>query len=466
MLQSGTVLGDRYILLEPVARGGMGQVWRADDSVLGRTVAVKTLLPNLSGRPDFAARFRAEARAMAALSDPAIVEIYDYGQTDGLAYLVMRFIDGESLQRLLRRTGPLPPATAMALMAQAAGALQAAHEQSIVHRDVKPSNLIVRSDGRLMLTDFGIAQLIAGDRLTEAGAVTGTAEYLSPEQVNGSPVTPATDVYALGVVAYEMLTRSRPFEADTPVAVALKHTRDQPPPLPAEIPDAVRHVVMRALAKDPEQRWLSAADMAEAANRAAQSMRVLGRKRWGRTGLVVAAAALVLLATAGALAVGRGPAGGGDGVFGSGILRLPGFGGAPDETAGGTLSDDPGPSMPGGTGPNAAPIPGGPAASGTGTPPATPTPTPTVTTTSPAPIPTTTPPDEKPSVVPDVVGMTEATARTTITNAGLTPQVRYGTATGPCVVLSQFPKAGTQVQPQAVVGIELARPTGECAILN
>jgi serine/threonine-protein kinase len=269
MLKAGYTLGDRYVLREPVARGGMGQVWRADDVVLNRVVAVKVLLPELSGDPGFAQRFRVEAHAMAALSDPNIVEVYDYGQADGLAYLVMQFVPGESLHALLRRVGPLPPRDTMMLVVQAASALQTAHEHGIVHRDVKPGNLLIRPDGRLVLTDFGIARMVTADSLTATGDILGTVSYLAPEQVLGEPITPSTDLYALGVVAYQCLTLSPPFVADTPVAVALMHTRDAPPPLPPAVPESVRRVVMRALAKDPRDRWSSAAAMAEAASAAA-----------------------------------------------------------------------------------------------------------------------------------------------------------------------------------------------------
>jgi eukaryotic-like serine/threonine-protein kinase len=272
MLAPGTRLGDRYELREPVARGGMGEVWRADDPVLGRTVAVKVLLPRLSAEPGFAERFRTEARAMAALSDPSIVEVYDYGQDDGIAYLVMPFVQGESLHELLNRAGPLPPREAMFIVAQVANALQQAHRSGIVHRDVKPGNVLVRPDGRLMLTDFGIARSVAADPVTTSGGVIGTAAYLAPEQIAGSRVAPATDVYALGVVAYECLTMTQPFVADFPIDAALKRTLDEPPPLPDTIPPNVRHVVMRALAKDPDQRWPSAHAMAQAATTAAREL--------------------------------------------------------------------------------------------------------------------------------------------------------------------------------------------------
>jgi eukaryotic-like serine/threonine-protein kinase len=269
MLKAGYTLSDRYVLREPVARGGMGQVWRADDVVLGRVVAVKVLLPELSGDPGFAQRFRIEAHAMAALSDPHIVEVYDYGQTDGMAYLVMQFVPGESLHGLLHRNGPLAPYHAMMVVAQAAQALQVAHDNGIVHRDVKPGNLLIRPDGRLVLTDFGIARMVTAESLTATGDILGTVSYLAPEQILAEPITPATDLYALGAVAYQCLTLTPPFVADTPVAVALMHTRDEPPPMPAGVPGPVAQVVMVALAKDPRDRWPSAGAMGQAAMAAA-----------------------------------------------------------------------------------------------------------------------------------------------------------------------------------------------------
>jgi len=272
LLAPGTSLGDRYVLREPVARGGMGEVWRADDLVLSRSVAVKVLLPSLSGDPGFAERFRTEARAMAALSDPRIVEVYDYGQVDGIPYLVMPFIKGESLHELLNRVGPLPPREAMMIVAQAANALQVAHQSGIVHRDVKPGNLLLRPDGRLVLTDFGIARIVESDLVSPADVATGTAAYLAPEQISGNRVAPATDIYSLGVVAYECLTLTRPFVVDSSIGIVPTQRRDELPPLPDTIPSEVQHVVMRALAKDPEQRWPSAHAMAEAATNAAREL--------------------------------------------------------------------------------------------------------------------------------------------------------------------------------------------------
>ncbi len=270
-MSPGTILNDRYVLRELVGRGGMGEVWRGNDIVLGRDVAVKILLHAWTGDPAFSERFRAEARTMAALSDPNIVEIYDVGNAHGVAYLVMQFVPGESLHGLLHRVGPLPPADVMRIVAHAGRALHQAHVHGILHRDVKPGNLLIRPDGRVVLTDFGVARMMGADRLTAPGEIFGTPSYLAPEQVNGGVIGPAVDIYALGVVAYECLTLRPPFVSDSPVGVALMQTRDEPPPLPASIPEPVRRVVMRALAKDPGLRWESAAAMAEAALAAAAS---------------------------------------------------------------------------------------------------------------------------------------------------------------------------------------------------
>ncbi|WP_260616025.1 serine/threonine-protein kinase [Microbispora sp. KK1-11] len=263
-------LAGRYRLDARLGAGGMGEVWRGEDTVLARTVAVKVLLPGRLDDPGFAVRFQGEARAMATVNHPGVVDVYDYGVTEvpgdgSTAYLVMRFVDGEPLDRLLMRLGRIGAEPAMELIAQAASALQAVHERGIVHRDVKPGNLLVRSDGTLVLTDFGIARADQGSRLTDAGMVLGTAAYCAPEQAEGAPVTPAVDIYALGVVAYECLAGQRPFDGDSPVTIALKHIREEPPPLPPDVPPAVRAIVERAMSKDPARRWPSAAAMSQAA---------------------------------------------------------------------------------------------------------------------------------------------------------------------------------------------------------
>jgi serine/threonine-protein kinase len=276
MVSPGVTLGGRYRLDERIAGGGMGEVWRGTDEVLGRTVAIKTLLPALLQEPGFAERFRGEARTMATINHPGVVDVYDYGSEEGSAFLVMEYVEGDALSRTLSRVHRLTPARTMALIAQAADALHAAHEKGIVHRDVKPGNLLVRPNGSLVLTDFGIARSSAAAQLTAAGSVLGTASYISPEQAAGKTATPLSDVYGLGVVAYQCLAGKRPFEGDNPVEIAMRHVRDAPPPLPGDIPPAVRQVVEYALAKDPAGRYPSAAAMAQAARRAAQSVTVAG----------------------------------------------------------------------------------------------------------------------------------------------------------------------------------------------
>ncbi|MFC4061418.1 serine/threonine-protein kinase [Planomonospora corallina] len=273
MVAQGTTLAGRYRLDTRIGAGGMGEVWRGEDTVLARTVAVKVLLPGRTDDPGFLVRFQGEARAMATINHPGVVDVYDYGVHEvpgagATAYLVMKFVDGEPLDRLLGRLGSIAPGAALELIAQAASALQAVHDQGIVHRDIKPGNLLVRSDGTLVLTDFGIARADTASRLTDAGMVLGTAAYCAPEQAEGAPVTPAVDIYALGVVAYECLAGQRPFDGDSPVTIALKHIREAPPPLPEHIPPMVRALVERALSKDPARRFPSAAAMSDAARQA------------------------------------------------------------------------------------------------------------------------------------------------------------------------------------------------------
>ena len=259
------LLADRYRLVERIAVGGMGEVWRAEDTLLGRVVAVKTLKPEYLGDDDFRARFRAEARHAGRLAHPGIASVYDFGEAEDCAWLVMELVDGEPLSGVLRREGRLSAERTLDVVAQAATALQAAHDGGVVHRDVKPGNLLVRRDGVLKVTDFGIAAATDAVPLTQTGVVVGTAYYLSPEQAAGRSGSPASDVYALGVVAYECLAGARPFPGTNPVAVALAHVRSEPPVLPAAVPSGVRDLVARALAKDPAERFPHAEAMARRA---------------------------------------------------------------------------------------------------------------------------------------------------------------------------------------------------------
>ncbi|MEO3870314.1 protein kinase [Nonomuraea sp. B12E4] len=288
MVAQGTTLAGRYRLDTRIGAGGMGEVWRGEDIVLARTVAVKVLLPGRMEDPGFVARFQGEARAMATINHSGVVDVYDYGVSGDTVYLVMKFVDGEPLDRLLARLGRIPPQAAMELIAQAASALQAVHDRGIVHRDVKPGNLLVQRDGTLVLTDFGIARSDMANRLTDAGMVLGTAAYCAPEQAEGAPVTPAVDIYALGVVAYECLVGQRPFDGDSAVTIALKHIREAPPPLPAEIPPAVRTLVEIALSKDPARRYPTAKAMSEAARAIANGQEVPAPQMMPTTGATMA----------------------------------------------------------------------------------------------------------------------------------------------------------------------------------
>ncbi len=268
-LSTGTILAGRYEITEPIATGGMGEVWRARDRVLDRVVAAKVLRSEFTGDPSFVARFRNEARHTAALSHPNIASVYDYGESTDerghqLAFLVMELVEGKPLVTILHEEGRLPFGWTLHLLGQSADGLSAAHAAGVVHRDIKPGNLIVRPDGVVKLTDFGIARTRDATPLTRTGMVVGTAQYLSPEQAQGMEVTAASDVYSLGVVGYECLTGGRPFDGTSQVAIALAHINQQPPPLPSDIPLAVRQLIERALAKHPDDRFADGAAFAAA----------------------------------------------------------------------------------------------------------------------------------------------------------------------------------------------------------
>ncbi len=252
-------VGERYALGQLIASGGMGQVWRGTDVLLGRPVAVKVLRSEYTGDPTFLARFRAEAQHAAALSHPNIAAVFDYGETrsehgETLAYLVMELVEGEPLSAVLRREGRLDTESTLSVLQQTAAALAEAHRVGLVHRDVKPGNILVCADGSVKITDFGIAWSAGSVPLTRTGQVIGTPQYLSPEQAEGRLATPASDVYALGLVGYECLAGHPAFDGDNAVTIALKQLREAPAPLPDDLPPEVRAVVTRALAKDPAAR--------------------------------------------------------------------------------------------------------------------------------------------------------------------------------------------------------------------
>jgi serine/threonine protein kinase len=263
------VLDDRYTLIERIATGGMGEVWRGSDQLLGRPVAIKMLAAMHAGDEQFRARFRAEARYASSLSHPGITRVYDYGEESPLGgpYLVMELVDGQPLSEILEHYGRLDPYVVLDIVAQAARALDAAHRAGIVHRDIKPGNLLIKSDGTTKITDFGIAKANAPDvNLTATGIVMGTALYVSPEQATGAPLAGASDVYSLGVVAYECLAGDPPFVADQPLAIAIMHKHDPVPPLPSDVPRPVADLVYQMLAKNPHDRPDSARHVADRAD--------------------------------------------------------------------------------------------------------------------------------------------------------------------------------------------------------
>jgi hypothetical protein len=262
MAWAGAVLGGRYVLDRRIGHGGYGEVWQATDNVLGRPVAVKLLHPRYAGRDEALARFQAGALLAGALCHENIVQVYDYGELAGeqVPYLVMELVDGPSVEAALAG-GPLASGLTMDIVAQAAAGLQAAHAAGMIHRDVKPANLLLALDGTVKITDFGIAHTIGSVPLTAAGEVIGTPGYPAPERVEGAPATPASDLYSLGMVAYECLAGAPPFRGPA-LAVTLAQ-RDRPlPPLPSSVPQGVTALVMRLTAKDPAYRPDDAAEVA------------------------------------------------------------------------------------------------------------------------------------------------------------------------------------------------------------
>ena len=262
-----TKLSERYRLEDMIARGGMGTVYVATDERLGRRVAVKLLKENLASEANFVERFRREARAVAALAHPNIASVFDYGEDNGHPYIVMELIRGRDLAHVLRQEGALDPDRARHIATQVSDALGYAHATGVVHRDVKPANVIVSDDANVKVTDFGIARAAGDTTLTAVGSVLGTAQYISPEQAASRDVGPPSDVYSLGIVLYEMLTGEVPFTGDTPVALAMRHvSEDVPPPSKARpgIPRDLDEIVVTATAKAPHQRYSTGTDMAAA----------------------------------------------------------------------------------------------------------------------------------------------------------------------------------------------------------
>jgi serine/threonine-protein kinase len=274
----GRLLGGRYRLLDFLARGGMASVWTGEDTLLARRVAVKTLHPEFSADESLRARFRNEAISSASIGDARIVGIYDTGEDDGVAYIVMEFVEGQDIRRLLADRGPLSPYGATRIARDVAMALHHAHRAGIVHRDIKPANVLVSRDNRIKVTDFGIAKANSSQSdLTGTGVIVGTARYLAPEQVRGDPVDARADVYAVGLLLYEMLTGRLPFHGDTDMSTALARLTTPPDPLPREVPAAVAAIVERCLAVDPARRYASAGDLAAALDAASDGDLTVGR---------------------------------------------------------------------------------------------------------------------------------------------------------------------------------------------
>jgi serine/threonine protein kinase len=267
MIQPQALIKGRYRVGRRLGEGGMATVHLGHDLLLGRDVAIKSPRPQFSADPGFRARFEREARAAAALSHPNIIDVYDVGEDDGTPFIVMELVRGQSLKAIIAADAPFHPDDVAELLEQIGGALDYAHARGYVHRDIKPGNILVDEHGRARLVDFGIAKGLADGDLTEAGASLGTVGYLSPEQAAGLMATPASDVYSVGVVAFEMLTGELPFAAETPVGVAMRHVHD-PAPRPSQVvpglPPQVDPIILRALAKEPTRRWGSAGAFARA----------------------------------------------------------------------------------------------------------------------------------------------------------------------------------------------------------
>jgi eukaryotic-like serine/threonine-protein kinase len=272
----GKIYGGRYRLESLIATGGMGEVWQAHDEIILRSVAIKILKQEYLGDPGFLERFRTEARLAAMVNHEGIANVFDYGEDSGSAYLVMELVPGESLAKILERDRSLGGEQVLDIVAQTARALQAAHESGMVHRDIKPGNLLITPDHQVKITDFGIARIADQVSLTATGQVMGTVQYLAPEQATGKGSTPSTDIYSLGIVAYEALAGKRPFTGATQMDIAMSQINDAPPPLPDDIDPRIRELIMQCLEKKPTARPANALALATAAEALMQNPRHRG----------------------------------------------------------------------------------------------------------------------------------------------------------------------------------------------
>src|SRR3954469_1843951 len=267
LAEIGTILGGRYRLVELLGQGGMARIYRGHDNQLDRDVAVKVLRPEYGRDPDFSSRFRQEAQNAASLNHPNIVAVHDYGQDELGPFIVMELVDGEDLASIVKRSGALPPRQAARIAAETARALQAAHQRGIVHRDIKPGNVMINRDGQVKVGDFGIARAVAEAQMTLPGTTLGSVHYFSPEQARGDQATASSDIYSLGIVLFELLTGHRPWEADSAAAVAMARLAG-PAPDPSTvrsgIPADLVAIDRKALATEPADRWSSASSFAAA----------------------------------------------------------------------------------------------------------------------------------------------------------------------------------------------------------
>jgi eukaryotic-like serine/threonine-protein kinase len=296
-----TVFDGRYRVLRKLGSGGMANVYLAEDGELGRQVAIKILNDRHAADDQFVERFRREAKNAAGLSHPNIVQIYDRGEAEGTYYIAMEYLEGQTLKELAGVRGPLPVRDAIAYARQILAALRFAHRKGIVHRDIKPHNALIDDDGRLKVTDFGIARAGPASQMTEAGSIIGTAQYLSPEQARGGAIDQRSDLYSVGVVLYELLTGTVPFTGDTPVEIAMKHLSSVPEPPSArrpEVPRPLDQVVLRALAKDPEERYASAEEMDAELARVAEGLPVSTETAEAATAVLAGAGVTDTAATA------------------------------------------------------------------------------------------------------------------------------------------------------------------------
>lgn len=260
----GKILGNRYRLIEAIGEGGMALVYKAECSLLCRTVAIKILRPQYANDAEFVERFRREARSAASLSHPNVVNIYDVGQENGIDYIVMEYIPGENLKNIIKKEAPFSVRKALNYTRQIAEALNHAHQRNIIHRDIKPHNILVTPDGQVKVTDFGIARAISASSFTQTGIVVGSVQYSSPEQVKAGLVGPQSDIYSLGCVFYELLTGTVPFKGDTSISIAMQHLHEKVVPvreIRPDVPVMVEQIINKAMAKDPTQRYPSALAM-------------------------------------------------------------------------------------------------------------------------------------------------------------------------------------------------------------